>query len=236
MITKIMVATPTYTGQVCIPYLNSYVSTWAHLAVNGVQMELAVANHFTLVQFARNWLLKKFLEDESYTHLLWIDSDLGWDATAILRMLSREKDVICGVYPLKQKGDCTFPYVEELRPNDDGIQLAERVPSGFMLCTREAMTKVAMSCRNYLFNHHGEKMMCPNVFDIVHEGIEVWGEDFVLCKRFRALGIEVWVECNIDFQHIGLNAWNGNLVHRVANGPLNQPITNLPKGPSRSAA
>lgn len=236
MITKIMAATPTYTGQVCIPFLNSYVLTWAHLAVNGVQMELAVANHFTLVQFARNYLLKKFLDDESFTHLLWIDSDLGWSPDAVLRMLAREKDVIAGVYPLKQQGPLQFPYVEELTPNNEGIQLAERAPSGFMLCTREAITKVAMSCRNFMMNHAGEKFMCPNVFDLIHEGIEIWGEDFVLCKRFRNLGIDVWVECNIDFQHIGLNAWNGNLVHKVANGPLNQPISNLPKGPTRSAA
>ncbi len=70
-------------------------------------------------------------------------------------------------------------------------------------------------------------LMVPNAFDLVQEGVEFWGEDFVFCKRLRQLGIEIWAECNIDFQHVGMNAWNGNLVHKVANGPLTRPLYTL---------
>lgn len=223
MITRIMAATPTYTGQVVVPFLQSYVNTWAYLAVNGVQMELCVANHFTLVQFARNWLVAKFLADESFTHILWLDSDLGWSHDAVLRMLGRDKQCIGGIYPLKCKSP-TFPYVEEYEPNAEGIQMCERIPTGFMLVTREAMKKVALSVKQYKMKHGEETLMVPNVFDLVQEGVEYWGEDFVFCKRMRALGIEIWAECNIDFQHIGMNSWNGNLVHKVANGPLTKPL------------
>lgn len=218
MTARILAATPTYTGQVCIPFLQSYVASFAHLACNGVQMELMCANHFTLVQFARNYLLHKFLADGTFTHLLWIDSDLGWDPTAILRMLARNKEVIGGVYPLKTKAP-TYPYVYDDGPVVDGIQRAERIPTGFMLCTLGACQRVADSVGKHQMEYHGEKFMVPNVFDLVQEGRDYWGEDFVFCKRLRNLGIDIWVEMDVDFQHIGLTAFTGNLARHMGSEP-----------------
>jgi len=223
MTIRILAATPTYTGQVCIPFLQSYIASAFHLACNGVQMELAVANHFTLVQFARNWLTAKFLDDGTYTHLLWIDSDLGWDPTAILRMIGRQKEVIGGVYPLKTKSP-TYPYVYDDGPIADGVQRAERIPTGFMLCTLGTMQRVADSVPKIQMEYQGEKKMVPNVFDLVQEGREYWGEDFVFCKRLRNLGIDIHVEMDIDFQHIGLTAFTGNLAKHMGAQPAPGPL------------
>jgi hypothetical protein len=222
MTARILACSPTYTGQVCVPFLQSYIASAFHLAVNGVQMELMVANHFTLVQFARNYLMAKFLEDGTYTHLLWLDSDLGWDPTAILRMLGRNKEVIGGVYPLKTKAP-TYPYVYDDGPVTDGVQRAERIPTGFMMCTLGAIQRVADSVPKIQMEYQGQKVIAPNAFDLVQEGREYWGEDFVFCKRLRNLGIDIWVEMDIDFQHIGLTAFTGNLARHMGGHPATEP-------------
>lgn len=218
MQTRIMAATPTYTGQVVVPFLQSYVASWAYLASAGIQMELVAANHFTLVQFARNYLVSKFLSDPTYTHLLWLDSDLGWQHDAILRMLQRGKDVIAGIYPTKSSKSI-YPYLAAGPVQKNGLQLGERVPTGFMLCTRDSIERVVNAVQWHDLNHMGETISVPNVFDLVQEGKDYWGEDFVFCKRLRSQGCEIWVETDIEFAHVGMNAWRGNLKHQLLNAP-----------------
>ena len=220
---RIMAATPTYTGQVCVPFVNSYICTWALLANRGVQMELEMASHFSLVQYARNYIAAKFLKDSSFTHLLMLDSDLGWDPKAALRLIGRDKDVICGVYPVKMHNPY-FPYTGD-GPVEDGLQLAEKVPTGFMLVRRAVMEKIADSVRWYDMQYNGETISCPNIFDLVHEGKDLWGEDFALCKRLNNHGYKIWVETDMDFQHVGTNAWTGNLSHALQ--PQMQPAPAL---------
>lgn len=207
---RIMAGVPCYTGQVCVPFVSSYVCTWGLLANRGAQMEMECASHFSLVQYARNYLAAKFLKDESFSHLLMIDADLGWDPRAAVRMISRGKDVICGVYPVKMHNPY-FPYMGDGPVGEDGLQLAERVPTGFMLVTREVMQRLAASVRWYDMHYNGETVSCPNLFDLVHEGKDYWGEDFAFCKRLVNHGYKIWVETDMDFSHVGPNAWQANL-------------------------
>ena len=212
---RIMAGVPTYTGQVCVPFVNSYICTWGLLANKGVQMEMECASHFSLVQYARNYIAAKFLQDETFTHLLMIDSDLGWDPRAAMRMFSRGKDVICGIYPVKTNNPY-FPYVGAEDVGEDGLQLAERAPTGFMLVTREVMRKLADSVRWYDMQYNGQVISCPNIFDLVHEGAQYWGEDFAFCKRLKNHGYNIWVETDMDFSHVGTNAWTANLAKTLS--------------------
>jgi hypothetical protein len=172
-------------------------------------MELEMASHFSLCQYARNYLAAKFLADVTFSHLLMIDSDMGWDPRAALRMIERDKDVICGVYPVKMQNPY-FPYTGD-GPVMDGLQMAEKVPTGFMLVKRAAMQKLAESVRWYDMQYNGETISCPNLFDLVHEGKQYWGEDFAFCKRLVNHGYKIWVETDMDFTHVGTHAWTGNL-------------------------
>jgi hypothetical protein len=190
------------------------------LANRGVQMEMEIASHFSLIQYARNYLAAKFLSEESFTHLLMIDSDLGWDPRAAVRMIERDKDVICGIYPVKMQNPY-FPYAGDGPADETGLQLAERVPTGFMLVKREVMERLADSVRWYQMQYNGNVVKCPNLFDLVHEGKDYWGEDFAFCKRMKNHGYKIWVETDMDFSHVGTNAWTGNLSHAL--NPKVQP-------------
>ena len=54
----------------------------------------------SLVTQGRNLCVSGFLES-NFTHLLFIDSDIYFQAKSIIKMLKADKDVISVPYPLK---------------------------------------------------------------------------------------------------------------------------------------
>ena len=57
----------------------------------------------SLITRARNNCVATFLENKEWTHLFWIDSDIGFSAEAFYRLLLADKDVAAGIYPLKRE-------------------------------------------------------------------------------------------------------------------------------------
>ena len=57
----------------------------------------------SLITRARNTIVTMMLYQTDYvsTHLLFIDSDIGFSAENIQRLLQADKDVVCGIYPRK---------------------------------------------------------------------------------------------------------------------------------------
>ena len=56
----------------------------------------------SLITRARDSLAYDFLAMTDCTHLMFIDSDIGFDARDIVRMVEADKDIICGIYPKKE--------------------------------------------------------------------------------------------------------------------------------------
>ena len=55
----------------------------------------------SLITRGRNALVHNFLKTDC-THLMFIDSDIKFNANEIPRMFEVDKDVICGIYPKKE--------------------------------------------------------------------------------------------------------------------------------------
>jgi len=56
----------------------------------------------SLITHGRNVIVLKFLSDESFTHLFWIDSDIAFPSEAAFRLLRADRDIAAGVYPMKR--------------------------------------------------------------------------------------------------------------------------------------
>ena len=54
----------------------------------------------SLVTQGRNLCVSGFLESK-FTHMLFIDSDIYFQAESIIKMIERDKDIISIPYPLK---------------------------------------------------------------------------------------------------------------------------------------
>jgi len=105
-ILKVMIATPCYGSQLSEAYLHGIMDLTRVAAQNNFQVQLNTLGNESLVTRARNTLVSQFLDAEkknpdSLTHLMFIDSDIGFKGEAVRRVLESGHDVACGVYPRK---------------------------------------------------------------------------------------------------------------------------------------
>jgi hypothetical protein len=98
---KVMFATPCYISGVTMNYVASIFSTSLDAAHLGLNCILQLHSE-SLIPRARNKMVLKFLEDESFSHLFWIDSDVVFSPDAVFRLLRADRDIAAGVYPMKK--------------------------------------------------------------------------------------------------------------------------------------
>lgn len=97
----LFVATPMYGGVCHGTYATSMMRMAPTFTQSGVGFVFAHMMNESLITRARNSLSADFLDTEC-THLMFIDSDIGFDPTDIIHMIAADKDIICGLYPKKE--------------------------------------------------------------------------------------------------------------------------------------
>jgi len=98
---KVVIATPCYGGMINEGYAQSLYMLPILFAQYGVASGYITIANESLVTRARNELVHAFMQTDA-THLMFIDADIKFDPKSIIRMLSADKDVVVGAYPLKQ--------------------------------------------------------------------------------------------------------------------------------------
>ena len=98
----IFVATPMYGGQCTGLFMQSMLQCTNVMRENNISMSFTCMLNESLIQRARNALAHQFLKNESFTHLMFIDSDINFRAQDLVKMVQADVDVICGIYPKKE--------------------------------------------------------------------------------------------------------------------------------------
>jgi hypothetical protein len=209
---KIMIATPAYNGQVDIPYCLSFAGTYSILLNNGIDVEPLVVMGSSLLVSERNRIIEAFWNSDC-THILCIDSDLGWPPQAVLAMLQEKKDIIVGVYPARSKTENSFTFRPALNEDKSFIQdrhllKMEAVPAGFMLISKDCIRKMRDFYPELYYCPKNEEMKLKSgpayaFFNTLVIDGEFWGEDYVFCKRIIDAGMEIWCDPLIQFDHAG---------------------------------
>ena len=97
---RVMFATPCYISAVSMNYVIGIFDLTQHSARFGLDCVLHMHSE-SLITRGRNKMVLRFLQDESLTHLFWIDSDIGFTPQSAMRLLLADRDVAAGVYPMK---------------------------------------------------------------------------------------------------------------------------------------
>ncbi|RZL65889.1 MAG: hypothetical protein EOP81_02640 [Variovorax sp.] len=162
------VATPCYGGAMSSVYVRSLLGLVNLAWTQGFAMQTRFLDGDSLITRARNRLVAEFMADTRWTHLFWIDADIGFEPDAALRLLLAGRDVVAGVYPLKNDGwpaagladalpvgstqadfearHASFPFnpLPGTQTADaDGFVEVLDAPTGFMLIAREVFTQMA---------------------------------------------------------------------------------------------
>jgi hypothetical protein len=207
---KVMIATPAYSGKVDIPYALSFSQTVQLLSTHQIKVQPFISASGSLLVAERNRIVQAFWESDC-THILCIDSDLGWPAQAVLAMLESEKEFVAGVYPARGVKN-TFLFREEKSATgtfivDRHLIKMQYIPAGFMLLARSAIQKMRDFHPDLYFEPKDKSVDNPSAgycfFNTEVWDGEFWGEDFVFCRKAREAGVEIWVDPLIQFDHAG---------------------------------
>lgn len=103
---KLFIATPMYGGLCYGTYAKSIADLTSICTAYGIQVQLYFLSNESLITRARNYCSEVFMRSEG-THLMFIDSDIGFDAKDVLALMaltldeSKGYDIIGGPYPKK---------------------------------------------------------------------------------------------------------------------------------------
>jgi predicted lactoylglutathione lyase len=100
---KIFLGMPMYGGMLTENTLHGLLQLQQWSMTVGVPMRLQSMGNESLITRARNTLVSMMMDQTDYvgTHLLFIDSDIGFSAQNVERLMCFDKDVVCGIYPRK---------------------------------------------------------------------------------------------------------------------------------------
>lgn len=103
---KILLGTPVHGGLVCLGYHEAVIRMLAFFRENFPTVQFENRSPVSsMVTFARNLLASMVLNDKSFSHLLFIDSDMVFSPTLIAKMIAFNKPVVGCLCPMK-----TFDY------------------------------------------------------------------------------------------------------------------------------
>jgi hypothetical protein len=202
---KIFIATPTFDGKVHAQYALSLSETRILLDKENIGVQYQINKGGSLLVLERNKLIIDFLNSDC-SHLLFIDSDIGWPSLAVLKMLEKNVDFIGGVYTLRDKK--TFLCRPKENPDrsliikDNHLIELDYIASGFILLKREAI-EGAIKFHPHLY-YKSKLIPGPPGYCLfnteVWEG-EFWGEDYVFCRHMREAGYKIYADPFIELDH-----------------------------------
>lgn len=164
-----LVVTPSHDGKFFMNYVTSLLSLTDESRRMGMSLQVYLHQGESLITRARNNSVAFFLAQPQWTHLFWIDADIGFSPEAAFRLLLSDYDVAAGVYPLKRENwpeagvpqgttqagfETTYTRYTvnaspeagtgriELRVQPDGFMRMEEAPTGFMVIRRRVFERL----------------------------------------------------------------------------------------------
>jgi hypothetical protein len=207
---KIFIATPAFDGKVNVSYACSLCDTRLLLALNNIEVILRIHTSGSLLVRERNDLIKAFLETDS-THMMCIDSDIGWNPTDVKKLIDYDEDFVASLYPARGERCFLFRgiYGENKRMEISEKKLLEMeyIPAGFMLLKRCVLEKMIEHFPELYYIPKDESLKHTAGYYLfateLHDG-EFWGEDYVFCRRAHQAGFKIWIDPTIALDHAGI--------------------------------
>ncbi len=208
---KLFIATPAFDGKVDVRFACALAETRLFLATNFIDTVIRINTSGSLLVRERNDLIKEFLKTDA-THMMCIDSDIGWHPMAIKRLIDLDEDFVGSLYPARGPERCFLfrgVYGEDKRMDvsQKGLLEMEYIPAGFMLLKRSMLEKMIAHFPELYYIPKDENlkhMDGHHLFAVELMDGEFWGEDYTFCRRARQAGFKIWVDPCIVLDHAGI--------------------------------
>jgi len=237
---SIYLAVPCYGCLMMNTFAASIIALQALCAQRGVPIYMDFVGNESLIERARNILVKRFLQTEGFTHFMFIDADIGFNPESVLRLLDFDKDVTSAVYPKKsinwehvkekiasgspegihQMGlDFNINIKSHEQPNNGFVRVLD-VATGFLMMKRGVLER--------MYKHYEKELFAVN--DIIGQSVKDYvaifacmidpdtkrflSEDYAFCRRYQLMGGDIWADITTPLSHTGTHVFSGNIKER----------------------
>jgi len=233
---SILVVTPAYGGLAYVGYISGLLKLERVCREKNIKIDYEFCYNESLIPRARNTLTDLFYNKTDYTHLLFLDADIQFEAEDIIKMLDYDKPLVGGVYPKKSINwekitelvnknneneltceniqaivkDCVVILLDDpaINLNDDFIE-TRYTGTGILLIQRIVLDKMRESFPNDVYTA-GDKLRTTDFFRYfdteLKDGIYL-SEDYWFCDRWRQLGGKVYLYTKFRCKHWGTYAY-----------------------------
>lgn len=228
--TKVLLATSMSGAMAFESYVASILELGDFTGRYRIPLEKTFLWNESLISRGRNRIANFMLRHTTASHLMFVDADIRFHARDIFSMVLAKKDLIGGIYPMKQ-----IDYDRIVAAASDGVAASklehvtgkffwrqpkgttvtfyepiaqEYLGTGFLLITREALEKMKPECDSYLANYdetarHYDFFPTP----IVNE--EYLSEDYGFCFKAAQAGITPYLAPWVSLTHMGVMEHKG---------------------------
>ena len=240
---SVFLSTPCYGGLCLEGYAESLIRLQRTCAENGIEIVLDTTENESLVQRARNLSIARFLLENKQDFFMFIDADIHFDPTSVVRLIKSGHDIAVAAYPKKavmweqtedaiKKGDTRDPsrmssslvlnFKYQNTPLVNGFAEVLDGPTGFMLIKRDVIQR--------MYDHYRPTLACVNdhqnrgtltdyvaIFDcmIDPESKRYLSEDYAFCRRWQQMGGKIYADCMTTLGHIGNLRFFGSMDERI---------------------
>lgn len=240
---SVFLSTPCYGGLCLEGYAGSLIRLQRTCAENGIEIVLDTTENESLVHRARNLSIARFLLENKQDFFMFIDADIHFDPSSVVRLIKSGHDIAVAAYPKKavmwdqtedaiKKGDTRDPsrmssslvlnFKYQNTPLVNGFAEVLDGPTGFMLIKREVIQK--------MYDHYRPTLACVNdhqnrgtltdyvaIFDcmIDPESKRYLSEDYAFCRRWQQMGGKIYADCMTTLGHIGNLRFFGSMDERI---------------------
>lgn len=205
---RLLIATPCGNHRLHQTYVKSLLETVITLRQMGATVAWSEISGSANLPNARAILMGRFLASD-YTHMLQVDDDMGWTVGDVIKMLSHKRDFIAGAGILQGNRGFAATSMDEF---GNAVPFELEMPSGllsmtsvggaFVLVTKACMQKMAEAYKELEFTPI-RGLRCWGVYHPDIAGKLDIGEDYIFCKRWKAVGGKVWVMPSVRLSHAG---------------------------------
>ncbi len=236
---KLYIGIPCYNNSISVPTFHSLHKLSKFFYKEKIDFNIFTLGQESLIPRGRNFLASKMYDDEeNYTHLLFVDADIGFEVQNLIRLIKHDKEITCGVYPkkniywkrlldrLKDGKNINEKFLNENSTNfaldfedptnikiKNGFTKLKHGATGFMLIKREVFKVMRDKYPELKYeadDGHGI------IYDFFKTGIiedkqtkRYASEDYYFCHLWRNIGGEVWGDLESPLTHMGSHEYHG---------------------------
>lgn len=211
--TKVFIATPAYGGNVCSAYTESLLYTCMLLSQHNIQFEVKFINN-QIVTRARNMLCSLFMDNDSFTHMIFIDADIVWKPEHVLMLIQHDLECAIGIYPnkaynwsgnkLELNPSSVIDNTTSNETSNPNLIRIKHGATGFMLLKKSALSKIQHEVEPFFLpGSTGEPIKLYNYFDCKVVNNDYLTEDYYFSHLFNKNGGVIYADKRITLRHIG---------------------------------